>query len=54
MQECGVWLMLTRLDIVGIQDAAEQLEAPSTCSWTWTGLAAKLQSIQLKNPAESE
>ena len=34
--------------------AEEQLEALSTCSQTWTGLAAKPQSTQLENPAESE
>ena len=34
----------------GSKMAAESLEAPSTCSQTWTSLAAKPQSNQLKNP----
>ena len=34
--------------------AAEYLEALSTCSQPWTSLAAKPQSNQLENPAQSE
>ena len=34
--------------------AAEQLEAPSTCSQPWTSLAAKPPSNQLENPTECE